>query len=96
MALYAVHSMTNAARDAARALAVRGATPAQAQTVALSRLTHINAHFTVTATQPPPGSPNRDCTVTITVPRSEVSLHIPGLAEGATLRAEVTMRKEGD
>lgn len=96
---HVLHAMTNAARDAARQLAVRGSTVAQAQAVVLDRLSHIDANFTVTAIQPGPGSTNRDVTIRITVPRSEISLGLNLLLpppSGNTLHTEVTMRKEGD
>jgi Flp pilus assembly protein TadG len=94
LGFHTLQAMTNAARDGARCLAVRGETDANARAVALDRLSHINANFTVT-----PSTSGRDVTVTITVPRSDVSLGLYLLLPPPvrpTLTAKVTMRKEGD
>ena len=89
------HNMINAARDAARNLSVRDVTAAQARQIALDHLDGIDANFTVNVTEPTsPTSANRDVSVEITVPLSDVSFGIPGLTNSGTIRAEVTMRKE--
>lgn len=83
------HCMTFAAREAARYLAVRNGTVAQAETAALNQLEGINANFTITCTV---GAV--DVTVNISVPRKDISIgFFPG-APGATLTAKTTMRKE--
>jgi len=86
------HCMVNAAREAARTLAVRGATVAQATQAANSQLERINAHFTVTSALPPPGQ--TDVSVQITVPRREVSLGMFAGDPGDVLLVRTTMRKE--
>ncbi len=102
MTFHVLHCMTNAAREAARELAVRGSTVEQARAVALDRLSHINANFTVTAIQPPNTGPgSHDVTVRISVPRSDISIvaleaFSDKIGSLATLQTEVTMRKEGD
>ncbi|MCE5325957.1 MAG: pilus assembly protein [Planctomycetaceae bacterium] len=93
---YVRGEMTNAAREGARRLAVYDATVDQARTVALERLSGINATFNVTASVTPPGAADRDATVRITVPMADISSGIIIPTEGKTLTAEVTMRREED
>ena len=93
--LHVVHTMTNAAREAARKLAVRGGTEAQARTTALDQLSGIHATFTVTF--PPPPSDPCDTVVRISVPQDEISLGIYGLlglTPGGTIQVQAIMRKE--
>lgn len=93
--LHVVHTMTNAAREAARKLAVRGGTTGQATTTALDQLSGIHATFTVTF--PPPTTDPCDTVVCISVPRDEVTLGIYGLlglSPGGTLDVKAIMRKE--
>ena len=93
---HVINCMTNAARDAARVLAVQGGTAQQAQTTALNELSGINAAFTVTATtSAPDSSGNQDVTVQISVPKSSVSLGIVSSASGQLVE-KATMRKEGN
>jgi hypothetical protein len=93
--LHVVHTMTNAAREAARKLAVRGGTTAQATTTALDQLSGIHATFAVT--YPPPTTDPCDVVVRISVPRDEISLGIYGLlglSRGGTIQVQAIMRKE--
>jgi hypothetical protein len=93
--LHVVHTMTNAAREAARKLAVRGGTTAQATTAALDQLSGIHATFSVTF--PPSTTDPCDMVVHISVPRDEVTLGIYGLlglSPGGTLDVKAIMRKE--
>jgi Flp pilus assembly protein TadG len=97
MQFHVLNLMTAAARDAAREVAVRGGTAQQAQTAANAQLSSINAHFTVTVTQPDSSTAtNQDVTVHISVPRSDISLGLEFLpsSAGKTLNTSVTMRKE--
>jgi hypothetical protein len=93
--LHVVHTMTNAAREAARKLAVKGGTTAQATTAAMDQLSGIHATFTVTF--PPPPSDPCDTVVHISVPRDQISLGIYGLlglSPGGTIQVQAIMRKE--
>lgn len=91
---HVLHRMTNAARDAARSLAVQGATVSAATDAALNELSDINAQFSVTATLPPTGSTtNHDVIVNISVPQSSISLGI--FTSSGRMEAKATMRKEG-
>lgn len=92
---HVLHRMTDAARDSARCLAIKEGTVAQAQTMALSELADLHAPFTVQAVLPAPGAPSPDCVVTISVPRSNVSLNVFGLSTSGLIKTSVTMRKEG-
>jgi Flp pilus assembly protein TadG len=94
--LYIVHTMTGAAREGARRIAVRGGTQAQATSAALGELSGIHATFTVTF--PPPTVDPNDTVVHISVPRDEISLGIYGLlglSSGGTIQVQAVMRKEG-
>lgn len=96
---YVRHLMVHAAWDATRQLSVRGVTPAQAEQIALDRLTKIAAPFSIMATEQDSGVPGqRDVSVEINVPRSDVSLGIPllGLNTSGTVQVKATMRKESD
>jgi hypothetical protein len=92
-----MHEMTNAAREAARTLAVRQGTVAQAQGEALNLLKDPQGKlYTVTAAEPTDAN-SYDVKVHISVPRSKISL-MAGLGSFLTsgnLNAEVVMRKEG-
>lgn len=92
---HVLHRMTNAARDAARCLAVKNGTVSDAQTLALGELSDLQATFTVTATLPPDGTANPEVTVKITVPREQLSLNCLGFNTSGTIEANATMRKEG-
>jgi len=84
------HVMTSAAREAARYLAVRNGTEAQAKTAALNQLKGYNPdYFTITCSEAA-----GDVTVNISVLRKDISIgYFPG-ATGATITAKTTMRKE--
>jgi hypothetical protein len=86
------HCMVNAGREAARVLAVRNGTEAEATTAAMNELAGIGATFTITFPAPsPPGSP--DVIVRISVPQADVSLGMFG-SPGGTIEIQSTMRKE--
>lgn len=97
MAFHVLHAMTNAARDAARAYAIKNNTADQAKAIALKELAGINATFTVTPTTgdcPDGEVGTQQVTVQISVPMSSVCIGIPGMPMGQTLQTKVTMRKE--
>ena len=99
MILFTYNNMVQAAREAARTLAVQETTAADAQTIALNQLAFSGLPFTVTicepATVPCAGAPLSDVSVTIAVPLSEATLvDILGLFSTGDLEASVTMRKE--
>lgn len=89
--LHVRHRMTGASREAARALAVKKGTTAQATTAALNQLKGINATFTVSF--PAPSDPD-DIKVQISVPRRQISLGFFSGPKGAAITTETTMRKE--
>ncbi|MCI0478989.1 pilus assembly protein, partial [Candidatus Uhrbacteria bacterium] len=87
------HNMVNAARDAARAVAVRDGTTSAAIAVAQNRLEDIPLDFNIDVSVPDGSNPtDRDVSVLITTPLNAASF---GLLTG-TLRADVTMRLEGE
>jgi len=92
---HVLHRMTDAARDAARCLAVKEGTASQATTLATNELADLHATFTVTTVVPPQGAASPDVVVTITVPRSAISLGVFGLSTDGVIKASTTMRKEG-
>ncbi len=97
--LFTYNNMVQAAREAARTLAVQETTAADAQTIALNQLAFSGLPFTVTicepVTVPCAGAPLSDVSVTIAVPLSEATLvDILGLFATGDLEASVTMRKE--
>ncbi len=104
---FTYNNMVQAAREAARTLAVQEATATEAQQIALNQLGFSGLAYTVTVCEPdavpphgpacvPPLDPNSDVSVTITVPLSEATLvDILGLFSTGDLEATVTMRKEG-
>jgi Flp pilus assembly protein TadG len=96
LALNVLHTMTGAAQDAARQMAVQSGTAQQAQALALSRLSGFKATFTVTATQTAAGSASgQDVTVLITVPWSQATLTMPLIPAPQSMHTQVTMHKEG-
>lgn len=106
MILFTYNNMVQAAREAARTLAVQETTAAEAQQIALNNLGFSGLTFTITACAPviaagggppcvAPLDPTSDVSVTITVPLSEATLvDILGLFSTGDLEATVTMRKE--
>ena len=92
---HVLHRMTDAARDAARCLAVKEGTTSQATTLALNELADLHTSFTVATVVPPQGAASPDVVVTITVPRKAVSLGVFELDTSGVIKTTVTMRKEG-
>jgi hypothetical protein len=94
--IHVLHNMTNAAREAARTLAVRQGTLTQAREDALNQLGDPTGKlYTITAHEPVGGG-DYDVTVHISVPRTQVSLGgFDGFFGAGNLNSEVTMRKEG-
>jgi hypothetical protein len=94
--IHVMHRMTNAAREAARSLAIRQGSTTEAISQAQGLLSDIQATFTVTATEPTGGSADHDVVVHISVPRAQVSIGgFGGFFGTGKINAEVTMRKEG-
>ena len=89
------HRMTYAAREAARCLAVRDGTIAQATAVALSELSPVDGNFVVTASLPAANDPNQGVSVRISIPRKDFSFGLLGLSSDGSLQVQVIMRKEG-
>lgn len=86
------HNMVNAARDAARAVAVRDGSSSAAIAVAEDRLDDIPLDFDISVSVPDGSDPtDNDVSVLITTPLNAASF---GLLTGV-LRADVTMRLEG-
>lgn len=94
--MYTRHNMTQAAREAARVLAIRDGTTAQAVAVAQSRLANVaGVNFTVNCTVPAEGAADQDVVVEITAPLSEAALADPMKIMGnGVVRARAIMRKE--
>ena len=91
------NNMANAAREAARALAVRSIeTKAESQNLVEQKLVNWGVTFSIDTTLPDPDDPaDTDFTVVITAPLSEASIFdILGVFEGGTLRASASMREE--
>lgn len=91
------NTMVNAAREAARLMAVEQAGADKAEALAQERLqTWDNLSFDIQATEPNPGNPNdKDVTVTIRVPMSDaMMIDILGLGTGRQLEARSVMRRE--
>lgn len=91
--LHARHSMTNAARDAARMLAVQGTTIDEAAEAALASLPGDPADYEFTATLPA-SEDERDVRVEITVPLCDLGLGCLGNITGETMAVAVVMRSE--
>ena len=105
--LFTYNNMVQAAREAARTLAVQETNATEAQQIALNQLGFSGLPFTVTICEPvvvtpphgpacaPPLNPASDVSVMITVPLSEATIvDILGLFSTGDLQATVTMRKE--
>ena len=95
--IFFIHNnMVNAARDAARSVAVQEVTATQAEQVARDQLFFSGLTFTITITEPDPSDPtDNDVIVVITVPLAEASLaDALGILSSGDLRTQVTMRKE--
>ena len=91
------HTMLNAGREAARSLAIREATAAEAAQIAIDHLAGLNLVFTIMVTEPDPAVPDdRTTAVEITTPVHQASAGDPlGIFGAGILQAKVTMRKEG-
>lgn len=90
------NKMTDAARAAARALALGDASASEAQQVALDRLAGWAMSFTVQTQEPDPNDPaDHDVIVEVTVPMSQATLvDILNLFGTGDMTASVTMRRE--
>lgn len=90
-------NMANAAREAARALAVGSiASSSETETFVDQKLINWGVTFNVAASFPDPDDPaDTDYTVVITAPLSEAAIFdYLGVFEGGTLRASASMRGE--
>lgn len=87
-------NMANAAREAARALAVGSIeTATEAETLVGQNLVNWGVTFSVNTTIPV--APDTDYTVVVTAPLSEAAIFdYLGVLEGGTLRASASMRGE--
>lgn len=95
--LFLQNNMTNAAREAARSLAVgQISTQSQAQDVVDQTLVNWGVNFTVTTTNPDPNNPNdNQYTVLITAPMSDAAIiDYLGIFGGKTLSASAAVREE--
>lgn len=95
---YVRHNMVQAARNAARVMAVQDGTVAQAQAAASDVLANMSSVTFDVSIVAPAGSddPNQDVSVTITAPLSEAAVGDPfNILDELTLETTVTMRKEG-
>jgi Flp pilus assembly protein TadG len=91
------NNMANAAREAARALAVGSIeTKAESKQLVDQKLVNWGVTFNVDTNLPDPGNAaDTDFTVTITAPLSEAAIFdYLGVFEGGTLRASASMREE--
>lgn len=95
--LHMRHTMSTAAREAARTLAVQGGSIGDAEDAALALLPHSdNFHFEINATAPGPDDPDRSVVVEITLPAEDASLgNMFGFFDDDdALTVRVTMRSE--
>ncbi|USN98229.1 MAG: pilus assembly protein [Phycisphaeraceae bacterium] len=94
--LHVRHTMTTAAREAARMLAVQGGSISDAQQVALAQLPNADSFdYEFNANAPLDSDLDRDVTVTITVPYSQAALgDFFNLYGSGLMRVAVTMRSE--
>lgn len=91
------NNMANAAREAARALAVGSIeTTTETEDLVEQRLVNWGVTFAVNTTMPDPSDPaDTDYTVVITAPLSEAAIFdYLGVFKGGTLRAAASMREE--
>lgn len=95
--LFLHNNMLNAARGAARRMAVAEMTAVEAEALAGTLLANWSLTFTVVAQEPDPLDPtDNDVVVTVTVPIRDATItNAFGLFPAGTLSASVTMRKEG-
>lgn len=95
---YTRHTMIQAAREAARAVAVQDGSTSDGIAAAEGMLSAMpNVNFDITITEPSINDPNaRDVVVEITAPLAEAAIIDPlGFLGSGDVRARVTMRKEG-
>lgn len=96
--VFSVHNtMVNAAREAARAMAVEGFSASEGEQVAQQRLSAwSNLGFSINATEPDPNDPNdKDVSVTITVGMQEAAVvDLFGIFQGRSLTSQMVMRQE--
>ncbi|MGH6953852.1 MAG: TadE family protein [Alphaproteobacteria bacterium] len=103
--LFLHNNMVNAAREAARRLAVGDVVAAgtttcpgpanSAEDVACDYLVNWGLNFTLAATEPAPADPVRDVTMAISVPLADATpIDILGIFTSGNLRANAVMRKE--
>lgn len=93
----AQNNMSNAAREAARAMAVTGVSESQAETMAQNLLSQgLNYQYVVNAIPPDPTDPNdNDVTVTVTMDTSQVAFgQLISAFQGGTISTQVVMRQE--
>jgi Flp pilus assembly protein TadG len=88
---YVRHSMVNAAREAARTMAVQEGTDAQARAVATEELRSIRATFSVNVNDT--SEADHMVSVRISVPVAQISLGIVGSSD-PNMTVQTTMRKE--
>jgi len=93
---YMRHSMTQAAREATRTLAVEGGTPAMAEAVARDMLPGGDTlAYEITMTTPPPESFGGQARVEISLPATQAAFgDFFGLFEGQSITVSSTMRSE--
>ncbi len=92
--LYTHNNMINAAREAARRMAVGDLNTTEAEAYATNYLANMGVTFTVDAQDPSLLDPD-DVSVDISVPASDVALvNFPGIFDGRTLSVTVTMLRE--
>jgi hypothetical protein len=94
--LFLRSSMLNAARDAARRLAVGELTVQGAEEFVADRVSSWPHGFTIDAQAPDGSDPNdRDVRVAVSVPLADAAIiPIPGMSSAGDMRAEVVMRLE--
>jgi Flp pilus assembly protein TadG len=93
----AQNNMTNAAREAARAMAVTGTSANQAETMAQNLLSQgLNYQYVVNAVPPDPTDPNdNDVTVTVTMDTSQIAFgQLISMFQGGNISTQVVMRQE--
>ena len=97
---YLQSNMHTAARESARALAVRAVSESEAEQLAQGQLMNWGASFSVDATEPDPANPaDTDVTVSISVSMADAApigliFDLIGSTGGA-LQTQVSMRQEG-
>jgi Flp pilus assembly protein TadG len=90
------NQMVNAAREAARAMAVEGATETEGENLAMAHLSaYGDMNFTVDAVDADPANGNPDVSVTVQVPATDaVVVDVLGLFGGRNITQRIVMRQE--